>query len=746
MNRPIPAAHVNAQILEHIRAGNEDPFTLPRGLIWGQVVVPKGVAGFYLRGNHRGTRIVEPSGGAALVIGNTGAMAGTTPSACDYGYLASNEVFFDGGPAAVAGDFLWIYPASGGSPLTESPVGGGSARNIGGMLRKVASVAGGVATLEGDVTGENGTDDFSAISEEWMYQVVSPSEIAEDVTIEGIRFSSTAVAGQVIVAGNTSELTIQDCDTYGGGNQGIYIVRAYAPWIKRCRVLNCGTPSTGSSYGVEFNTTANGLAEDCYGENVRYVVTRNSAIYNFTERRTRGKNVFAALSDFHGGVGFGYDGSDVACFPGASSEPFGTVKVQHGNSTWVSRTFQQSWSKLDVVQFQINGGQVGTVSDSTIANIQANNVDTGLPLSVAFTGNVLGNAFLDALTLQDTSSGGDIAFSSCTFNCGTRTVVSATTTSVGIAVTLENCTVNTTGDLLQQTGTGPITLTLNNVTVAGGTGTRSIVSGDFITVAGWSGVTVNGSSVAYATAIDRTWTPANLGAKLLAWYDGADVVGADGAAVDSWPIKAGTWTSNATSSGASRPTVDAQISTMGNVRGLAFGATQFLDIDTVSKAVPFSVYMACHPTIDIIGAGDQYTGLFDVRSGGPVRYAISAWRNSADTVRAYVLVHAGTAVFGTGTAASPAWSSPQVLSMSFATGAGNSNVRLNGTTMLTATATSNTLTSLRVGANLNGNSGMNGTVADLVVTDGTETTDERNLLEWYLGTKAGITIPGNPYF
>lgn len=239
------------------------------------------------------------------------------------------------------------------------------------------------------------------------------------------------------------------------------------------------------------------------------------------------------------------------------------------------------------------------------------------------------------------------------------------------------------------------------------------------------------------------WTPASLGTDLLAWYHGEDLTESDAAAVGTFTARVG-WTNTASSSGASRPTCDAAIASMGNVKGLAFTDTQFLDIDGISRAVPFEVYLSCDPTIDIIGAGDQYTNIIDVKSAVTPRYALTAWRNSADTTRAYVITHAGTNVFGTGTAASPAWTDPQVLGLVIATGTGNSSVRLNGATMVTATATSNTITSLRIGAGSTGSTGLNGTVSDIVITKAL-TTDQRLRLEWWLSTRSGATLTGNKY-
>lgn len=239
------------------------------------------------------------------------------------------------------------------------------------------------------------------------------------------------------------------------------------------------------------------------------------------------------------------------------------------------------------------------------------------------------------------------------------------------------------------------------------------------------------------------WTPASLGTDLLAWYHGEDLTESDAAAVGTFTARVG-WTNTASSSGASRPTCDAAIASMGNVKGLAFTDTQFLDIDGISRAVPFEVYLSCDPTIDIIGAGDQYTNIINVKSSVTPQYGVTAWRNGADTVRAYVLTHAGTNVFGTGTAASPAWTDPQVLGLVIATGTGNSSVRLNGATMVTATATSNTITSLRIGANSTGTMGMQGTVSDIVITKAL-TTDQRLRLEWWLSTRSGATLTGNKY-
>lgn len=282
------------------------------------------------------------------------------------------------------------------------------------------------------------------------------------------------------------------------------------------------------------------------------------------------------------------------------------------------------------------------------------------------------------------------------------------------------------------------TRAVNSVTSVSKSVLKSILKGN---------INVSSGEVSQMYSAERSdaigWTPARLGTDLLAWYHGEDLTESDAAAVGTFTAKAG-WTNTATSSGASRPTCDAAIASMGNVKGLAFTDTQFLDIDGISRAVPFEVYLSCDPTIDIIGAGDQYTNIVDVKSAVTPRYALTAWRNGADTTRAYVLTHAGTTVFGAGTAASPAWTSPQVLGLVIATGTGNSSVRLNGETMVTATATSNTITSLRIGSGLNGTGGMQGTVSDIVITKAL-TTDQRQRLEWWLSTRSGATLTGNKY-
>lgn len=240
------------------------------------------------------------------------------------------------------------------------------------------------------------------------------------------------------------------------------------------------------------------------------------------------------------------------------------------------------------------------------------------------------------------------------------------------------------------------------------------------------------------------WTPSRLGAKLLAWYSAEDVVGANGASIDSWPIRDGSWDTPLTSTGSSRPTVSATTAALNDLRAVSFTATQFMSLSGVSQAMPLAVSMAMDPTINTTAGGDRYTHFFDAPSG--TRFAAAALQNSAATTKNYLLVQSGSVWTDYGvTTAESYWQSPQVLTAIFSNTTNQAFTRVNGTVLKTGTHTQATLTTLRVGASSSGGGGLNGQVTDVVVVGGTLTADELLRLEWYIASRAGITLANNKY-
>jgi hypothetical protein len=240
------------------------------------------------------------------------------------------------------------------------------------------------------------------------------------------------------------------------------------------------------------------------------------------------------------------------------------------------------------------------------------------------------------------------------------------------------------------------------------------------------------------------WTPESLGAKLIAWYDFSQITGTNGDAVSSVSPRAGSSTEAITSSGASRPTI-ATVATMGNVRGLAFSATQYLDSPTISRAIPFDVTMACDPTINVTAGADRYTSYFDTPTGTTPRLGLGTLQNDGATTKNWFILNSGSVWIDYNVNAnSTGWSNPQIAMARFSTTTNAGSIRISGNVIKTGTHTAGTWTKMRFGANLNGTDGLNGYVTDIVITTGL-TTEEVYRLEIWLANKTGVSLTGNPY-
>lgn len=239
------------------------------------------------------------------------------------------------------------------------------------------------------------------------------------------------------------------------------------------------------------------------------------------------------------------------------------------------------------------------------------------------------------------------------------------------------------------------------------------------------------------------WTPADLGAKLLAWYDFSQVTGSNGATVSTLSPRAGSITTPLTSSGASMPTVAATIATMNNTRGIALTATQYMSLSGISQAMPLSMFIAMDPTINTTAGGDRYTHFTDAPSG--TRFTTGAFNTNAGDTKNYFLVQSGSVWIDYGVATAAAfWNSPQVFNATWSATTNYGKIRVNGVDLKTGTHTQATLTSLRVGASNSGADGLNGYLTDVILTTAL-TADERDRLEVWLANKTGVTLTGNPY-
>lgn len=485
----VPASVINAQILQRSVSGSLIPITLPRQVL-GTITILYGTNNITLLGHPRGT-VVRAVSGNALSIGRTtsGAFApdvgsvyvdsiGDSPTS---GFSMDDKGDLLG---ASVGDFMFIQPGESSSHLSESPVGGGTDRVVGGMLHKVGTAADFSVEFVDGYSPENGTNELTDMAPIWSASVIPPAQICENITVKGIKFEAPAASGQVVSAGLVYNLTIEDCEFKGGLTQGLYIQRCHRPVVKRCRVVNCGTAAVGTGYGIEFNTCVYTLVEDIHGDSVRDVVTRNTGTYHFTEKRTRGTGVVASLSDLHGGVAMDYYGEDIAPLSIAPGLPFGSHKITFGNATWNTfRAKNQALAGADVVQIQVNGGHELQVSASTVATFQLNDSDFGT-LNMGITNSVIGESWTSAVsgTLE---AGGSLTIDGCTATTGSNTVVAL----VGGTNMLNGNTLNTTGLVYS----GAATLSMTSNTVVGGSGTRVISSGATISV--WTSNTVNGAAV-----------------------------------------------------------------------------------------------------------------------------------------------------------------------------------------------------------------------------------------------------------
>lgn len=234
----------------------------------------------------------------------------------------------------------------------------------------------------------------------------------------------------------------------------------------------------------------------------------------------------------------------------------------------------------------------------------------------------------------------------------------------------------------------------------------------------------------------ESWTPADLGSKLVAWYDFTQLTGADGTAFGSVSPRAGTFTQAITSSGASRPTLaNGGIVTGCAQNGLAFTTTQFLDsAAAISITTPFTVAMGCDPTINVAGGADRYTMYFDtpVATASP-RLGLGTLSNSAGSTKNWFLCNGAGGLFidYTINANWATWSTRQYIVANYINGA-TGGIRYNGTAIKTGASTAVAAwTHMRFGANLNGTDGLNGYVFDIVIASNLTAAELAALERWF---------------
>jgi hypothetical protein len=220
-----------------------------------------------------------------------------------------------------------------------------------------------------------------------------------------------------------------------------------------------------------------------------------------------------------------------------------------------------------------------------------------------------------------------------------------------------------------------------------------------------------------------SFTPASLGASLLAWYkaDAGTSSTVDGTALSAWNDQSGNGKNFAQATGANQPLYKAAI--QNGLPVVRFdGSNDFMDAATVSASQPDTIWLVAKSAI---GGGSGHNALDGISSRQAVYQDAAAG--------AFIAYFAGVTV-----PSAVAWGTTAFHYISALFNGASSVLRSDGVQISTGNPSSGALTGLRVGgADGSGTNQWNGDIGEIVIASGDQTAQFSNM-ETYLKNRWGL--------